>query len=59
MRRKVSAAAGSALLTGWQARAVLTRAAQDPALVVDGLLEPALVADQFRLLRAATLGWWR
>jgi phytoene synthase len=59
MRRKVSAAAGPALLTGWQARAVLTRAAQDPALVVEGLLEPAPVADQFRLLRAATLGWWR
>lgn len=59
MRRKVSKAAGAALLPGWQARGVLVRAAQEPARVVEGLLEPAPVADQLRLARAATFGWWR
>ncbi|SEM45021.1 Phytoene/squalene synthetase [Loktanella fryxellensis] len=57
--RDVSPAAGAALLAGWPARAVLQAAVRDPGLVAVGGLEPAPLADQLRLMRAAGLGWWR
>ena len=57
--RGVSGAAGAALVSGWQARPVLDRAARDPQSVAAGGLDPAPFADRLRLLRAATFGWWR
>ena len=57
--REVSRLAGAALVAGWQARPVLQRAVRDPQAVALGALEPAPFGDRVRLLRAATLGWWR
>ncbi len=57
-RAKVPRAALSALLTGWQAKAVLTRAVRDPAAVAEGRLAPSEFRRRGGLLLRSVLGRW-
>lgn len=57
-RHLVPAAAIPALWTGWQARAVLERAAQDPAAVGRGTLAPSEFRRRGGLLLRTLTGFW-
>ena len=54
-RRKISASAAPALLSGWLAKPTLSKAQRTPETVIDGLPE----VSPFRLPRVAMTGWWR
>ena len=58
-RGQVSKAAGAALLTGWMARPLLTRAARTPSAVADGDLTIGPARQALRLAKVSVGGWWR
>ncbi len=57
-RHAVPAAVAPALLAGWQAAAILTEAANDPAAVLQGRLGMSEFSRRGRLLWQATTGRW-
>jgi phytoene/squalene synthetase len=57
-RAAVPAEAGHALYAGWQAEAILTRAARDPRRVADGALGLGAFGESWRLARVALTGRW-
>ncbi|WP_420793487.1 squalene/phytoene synthase family protein [Roseinatronobacter alkalisoli] len=57
-RHLVPAAATPALLTGWQAGAILRRAAKQPQLVAQGRLRPSEFARRGALVLRALSGRW-
>ncbi|MCC5990929.1 MAG: squalene/phytoene synthase family protein [Rhodobacteraceae bacterium] len=57
-RRQVGRAALPALLTGWQAGAVLKRAAREPAAVAEGRLRPSEFRKRGSLALRALSGRW-
>lgn len=57
-RGGVSRAAGAALIGGWQAGVILSRAARRPALVEEGGLEPGPMRSSFVLAARAVSGRW-
>ncbi|MCW8842217.1 MAG: squalene/phytoene synthase family protein [Rhodobacteraceae bacterium] len=57
-RRAVSAAAGQALLAGWQAEGVLRRAMDAPGRVGAGALDGSEFAKKAGLMRRAMTGRW-
>ena len=57
-RSRVSRAASAALLAGWQAGAMLQRAADDPALVDKGELMPGELRRRASLMKRVVTGRW-
>lgn len=57
-RATVSAAARPALLAGWQAEAVLSRAVRDPSRVAEDTLAPPPLNSRARLVWQAATGRW-
>jgi 15-cis-phytoene synthase len=57
-RRRVSGAAGAALLAGWQTAAVLRQVADDPRRVADGALGQSEARKRLTLMARAASGRW-
>ena len=57
-RDKVSKAAGQALLSGWQAEAILKQASSEPDRVAQGMLGQSEFQKKISLMRRALTGRW-
>lgn len=57
-RAKIALEARPALLSGWQAEAILRQAVADPQKVADGALELSEFSSKLRLLKVSVTGRW-